>query len=447
MESRQTRIVFTTPYHELSGVNTFHANLIESLRRLGWGAELLITQTDAPWRTALPRKPGVPVGELLKGDEADWHSRWRRLVDLLENRAPCIYVPGYDFYYSCVSSILSDRVGILGVLHSDEDVHYDHAVRLGRYWNRIVCVSQHIAERMSRHCPGLADRLVTIPYGVPPGHCPPREIRPEEPIRIIYAGRLIQYQKRVLDLIDVTRELNARGVRYALTVVGDGPERDVLAEAWSDDIAAGRVIMTGTLSNAQTMEQFCRHDVIVLTSAFEGLPLSLLEAMEAGCVPVVSSTESGIPELIRDGETGFSIKRGRADMFVDALARLDSDRPRMQRMSRASHGAVANGPYLIETVAGVYSELFEAMSRQIAEGGFARRREPVKGPPYLPPVRTELSDPMPGTEGGRSLWRIERSLTFRRLMAYPVVSRMAARASRVYRAMVGPAAKRAQSDK
>ncbi len=430
------KIIFTTPHYELSGVNTFHANLIRALRRQGWEAELLITQKDAPWRIAMPPDPHVPTSNLLQGDETDWPARWRRLTDYLEAHAPCLYVPGYDFYYSCVSSLLSDKVGILGVLHSDEEVHYDHAVRLGRYWNRIVCVSRHIAEQTAQRCPQVADRLVTVPYGVPACGRAVRDGRAEEPLRIVYAGRLIQYQKRILDLIDVTRGLNARGVRYVLTVVGDGPERAVLAKAWKSDIAGGNVLMTGTLSNAQTQESFLQNDVVILTSAFEGLPLALLEAMGAGCVPVVSQTESGIPELIRSGETGFSVKQGNITGFVDALAALAGDRSLLQKMSRASFDAVSNGPYEIDTVAGIYGKMFDEMLQDITGNGFGRLREPIQAPPNLPLLQLDLGGP-----GMRPILRLRRflrrSTTFRQFMAFPCVARMTARALRVYQAVVG----------
>jgi hypothetical protein len=75
--------------------------------------------------------------------------------------------------------------------------------------------------------------------------------------------------------------------------------------------------------------------VIVLLSDFEGIPISLMEAMAAGLVPVVTPIRSGIPELVLEGETGFIVEN-RREAFVAAIRRMRDDPELWNRMSRAS---------------------------------------------------------------------------------------------------------------
>ena len=126
-----------------------------------------------------------------------------------------------------------------------------------------------------------------------------------QPLRIVYTGRIEQVQKNVLALPLLVRELEALGLNYVLTLVGDGSMLEPLREKMAEPVHAGRVRLAGRMSAAQVQAEVDASDVFLLVSFFEGLPVAMLEAMASGCVPVVSDIESGVPELVRDGVTGF----------------------------------------------------------------------------------------------------------------------------------------------
>ncbi|MCK5567896.1 MAG: glycosyltransferase family 4 protein [Actinomycetia bacterium] len=81
------------------------------------------------------------------------------------------------------------------------------------------------------------------------------------------------------------------------------------------------------------MYVFERIDILVLSSLYkEGLPNVLLEAMSMK-VPVVSSKMAGVPEIVKDGETGYMVESGKSDQLTEAISKLWSDKTAYKRIS------------------------------------------------------------------------------------------------------------------
>jgi glycosyltransferase involved in cell wall biosynthesis len=108
---------------------------------------------------------------------------------------------------------------------------------------------------------------------------------------------------------------------------------------------------------AQVLALYPEHDVLVLPSRAEGLPVVLLEAMAAGVVPVVSDLPSGIPEIVADGINGYRPPVGDVAAFAKAIAELAGDRERLQTMSRAARQTVVDH-FDIRQRAGDYHALY-----------------------------------------------------------------------------------------
>ena len=96
------------------------------------------------------------------------------------------------------------------------------------------------------------------------------------------------------------------------------------------------------MSRAWTVACLAGHDVFVLPTRVEGLPVALLEAMGAGVVPVVSNILSGVPEVVTAGVTGLLPEVGDIDGFADAIARLAADRGWLERFSDAGRQLVTS---------------------------------------------------------------------------------------------------------
>lgn len=115
----------------------------------------------------------------------------------------------------------------------------------------------------------------------------------------------------------------ATGVPKALFVfVGDGPERASLENEARELCLSDRVVFLGQRNDVRELLQGC--DLFVLPSLYEGLPLSIMEAMAAG-KPVIASNIGGVNELIRDGETGCLVYPGDPHALARAINTLVSN--------------------------------------------------------------------------------------------------------------------------
>ncbi|MEW5894152.1 MAG: glycosyltransferase [Candidatus Omnitrophota bacterium] len=217
-------------------------------------------------------------------------------------------------------------------------------------FDQVVAVSDTVAKRIS---PFVFNRkkIVVIMNGIPPdpgknrgagdngGSGAQRNI-----FTIGIVGRLsrekghVYLLKALAKLMEKGKEKSGKG-NVKLLIVGGGPLEEELKRfcgemklAFSDCRDLNRLslpddccsaIFTGAQQDMSAV--YGALDVLVMPSLEEGLPMTLLEAMEAG-VPVVATPVGEIPKIIRDGETGFLVKVGDVDGLARILQRISEER-------------------------------------------------------------------------------------------------------------------------
>jgi len=163
---KKPRLVFTSPSWKVSDIHCFTVTLMQGLAERGCEVELLLTSAgvgaddlpDVPYRFLDNVMPGS--GRPVSAE------RWSRVMRYFVDQAPCIFVPGNDFVASAVSAALPYDVGILGIIHGDDREQYEHATRLGRFWNAIVAVSECCYNRTVAINRSFKPITHHIPYGV-----------------------------------------------------------------------------------------------------------------------------------------------------------------------------------------------------------------------------------------------------------------------------------------
>lgn len=151
-------------------------------------------------------------------------------------------------------------------------------------------------------------------------------------LRVIMVANLVGY-KRHEDMLHATRRLLDGGSELEVRLVGDGPRRRRL-EAISEKLhLRDHVAFHGHIADREALNRLLDgSDLFVMTSAAEGLPRAMIEAMARG-LPVIASRAGGITELVDDTEL-FAV--GHVDQLADLIGRLCSDPERLARLSAAS---------------------------------------------------------------------------------------------------------------
>ena len=144
-------------------------------------------------------------------------------------------------------------------------------------------------------------------------------------------------------LLDSVAILEKRVPGARALIVGDGPERHLLERRVAEKGLGGRVEFMGHVR--RVWPALARLDVFVMTSEYEGVPISVLEAMAMG-LPVVATAVGGVPEAVQEGVTGFLVKRERdraatAAALAGRTAELLLDTELRERMGEAGRSRVA----------------------------------------------------------------------------------------------------------
>lgn len=197
----------------------------------------------------------------------------------------------------------------------------------------IVVVSERWAAWMAKATSN--PRIVCIPN---PVALPPLSALAREPGLVVFTGRCEQ-GKGVFDLIDAAALLTRRCPRVHIECAGDGDLAALRRRAATLGLE-DRLVTPGWIGARERETLLARAAVFVLPSHAEGLPMSLLEAMAAGCA-VVASAVGGIPDLVVHGVNGLLVPAGDAAALAAAIAALLRDPALATRLGREARATVA----------------------------------------------------------------------------------------------------------
>jgi glycosyltransferase involved in cell wall biosynthesis len=334
----QHRIALISGGLALGGSTTFLINFAGELVRRGIPVEVMSFERENPMSADFQDRK-IPV-MCLDEQRMIFEDRLKIILQNLARFQPTVVVSTLGPVAFEVLRYVPTGIFRIGMGQSREMGIY---VMIGRYvpWMDLAAMVSQVMQEECAAMPAFARVPVAyLPYGVP--ICPNTELPTRDftrPLRILYLGRLEQEQKRVRLFPEILRQICDSGMPFHWTIAGDGGERGFLEMNLKAGSPDQTVSFAGPISYADVPAMLKRHDIYLLASDYEGLPLSLLEAMGYGLVPVVSNLESGIRDVV--GKTaGILVSVDDVAGYARAIIQLHEHREELAAKSIASRARV-----------------------------------------------------------------------------------------------------------
>jgi glycosyltransferase involved in cell wall biosynthesis len=154
--------------------------------------------------------------------------------------------------------------------------------------------------------------------------------RGSQPVQVLFLSRFVR-EKGGYETIEGFARVAGEFPEARLICAGDGPEADGMRAAAARLGLDGRVSFPGFVRGREKAQLLADADIFAFPTYYgEGCPVSLLEAMAAGCA-VITGDAGGIPDVFEDGVNGVMLTRPTAASVADALQSLLSDAARRRR--------------------------------------------------------------------------------------------------------------------
>ena len=201
-------------------------------------------------------------------------------------------------------------------------------------------------------------RVVLIPNAVPP-----IPLRPDRPVndvlRLVAVGRLSPQKDypNLIEAVAIMKRSRDGGLPFHIDVFGSGPDegaiRDRIAAAGLDE----SFTLHGLVPDVRT--RLADYDAFVMSSAWEGLPIAMIEAVAAG-LPIACTDVGGCAELVEDGRNGFLLPPRDPAALAAALQRLVNNPELVPKLANGSRQTARD--YTLEACVTSHEALYSSLT-------------------------------------------------------------------------------------
>lgn len=174
--------------------------------------------------------------------------------------------------------------------------------------------------------------------------------------RIISVGRL-SYQKNFASLINIARTVLPKFEEWSWDIYGEGEEKSALQEMIVEYGLTDQIVLKGRVDNLY--ELYNQYSFLVMTSRYEGFPMTLLEGMSQGLPLISYDIVTGPNEIIVQSQNGFLAEANNENEMIRYIENLILDKAKRLEMSNAN--LALSGRYLLTNIISEWRGLFESL--------------------------------------------------------------------------------------
>ena len=328
------------------------------------------------------------------------------LAAALSEIDPDLFVPNISTSGCYAARYLREagRPTIAGHL-SNDDYNWGLAKRFcrrGDEWavSGLFCMGSELGDAVRAWNPSRS-HVVDICHGVP---LPDLRSDYAGPLRLVYAGRIEDSQKRISDLARAIVPILQAYPDARMKFIGDGSRRSSLEEFFEAERLTDRVTFIGHVEPDAVQREIVWGNVLVLLSDYEGVPGAVMDGMACGIVPVCLDIGGGLRELVVHQHTGLLVKNRQVE-FQSAMCRLAEDESLRRDLSRNAVRHIADH-FSLAAAVDKWEQLFEYLMETAGPRRPLEFPDPVVLPPSAPGIdREDIRRPLSLRRKLTGLWR------------------------------------------
>lgn len=147
---------------------------------------------------------------------------------------------------------------------------------------------------------------------------------------VLIVARLYEAQKRLSIALDIWKEVESQNPDWKLIIVGDGEDRRL----YEEHCRKNNIQNVEFAGRTNPLPYYMKASIFMMTSKNEGWPLTLLEAMQTGVVPIVMDSFAALHDIIQDGSNGYIVKYNDKKEFGNRLISLINNKNLRLKMSQ-----------------------------------------------------------------------------------------------------------------
>lgn len=238
----------------------------------------------------------------------------------------------------------NSKISVIYCLHNTPDLFVPHYTKIDAqtiknvvyrwFTGRTIYMAKHkrmydVADRYVVLSPsyihrfyeifGLHDEGKVIAIPNPITMAKPEGEQQEKDNLFLVVARLSEKQKNIRAILRIWKEFCKKNSDYQLQIVGYGPDEEML-RAYAASLGLQNIAFMGRTNEPQKF--YCRAKFFLMTSRYEGFPMTIIESMLFGCIPIVYESFAAIGDIIKSGENGILVQNNDEQSFLEAMNSL-----------------------------------------------------------------------------------------------------------------------------